>query len=209
MFQIFVKFDYFKEKNVLIIQNILAIATFTIILYSFFPLVELVYIDFTSDPTLILISRIMIHSVIILTITLISLYFLYIHVHLYEKPRKFFNYCVIIIFLLIDITTVALVNFRNILLGVIEIFQRDLFLSTILFSISFLLFVLFNYLIHAFNREISVSLTYNTGWFLISSIFLVLIGLYWNIITIIFFSLILITILSLLNLKFGNFIKCC
>ena len=70
IFQIFMKLGYFTKKNVLVIQNILAVTSFTIILYSFFPLVEFVYINFTSNPVLILISEVLIHSIIILTITL-------------------------------------------------------------------------------------------------------------------------------------------
>ena len=114
IFQIFMKFGYFKEKNVLVLQNILAVTCFTIILYSFFPLVELTYINFTSDPVLVLVSNLMIHSVIILIITLISFYFLYARVHLNEKPWKFFNFCVTTVFLLIEVIWFTLINLKNI-----------------------------------------------------------------------------------------------
>ena len=204
--QIFVKFDYFKERNILIVQNIFAVATFTIILYSFFPFIELIYIDFTSNPILILVSNVMIHSIIILIITLISFYFLYARIKLYKKPWKLFNYIIITVFLLIEIIGFTLLNIRNFHLGV-PIFQRSLIVSTILLSISFLIFVLFNYIIRVFTRELSLLLVYYSCWFLFSSIFLVLIVLYWSNIVIVFFDLILVTVLSLLNLKFGTYLK--
>jgi len=207
IFQIFMKLGYFTKKNVLVIQNILAVTSFTIILYSFFPLVEFVYINFTSDPVLILISEVLIHSIIILTITLISFYFLYARVRLYEKPWRLFNFCVIFVFLLIEVNLFTLVSLRNIVLGIPELFQRDLFLSTFLLSIAFLSFLLFNYIIKAFSREVAVSYTYVTFWFLISSMFLIIIALYWNNYVILLLDLILFTIFSLLNLKFGAVIK--
>ncbi len=207
IFQIFMKLGYFIEKNVLVIQNILAVTSFTIILYSFFPLVEFVYINFTLDPILILISETLIHSIIVLIITLISFYFLYARAHLYAKPWRFFNFCVIFVFLLIELNWFILVNLKNIVLGVPELLQRDLFLSTILISAAFLSFVLLNYIIKVFSREVSLSYTYVTFWFLISSMFLIIIALYWNTYVILLFDLIFFTILSLLNLKFGTVIK--
>ncbi len=126
IFQIFTKLGYFKEKNVLIIQNILAVTSFTIILYSFFPLVELVYINFTMDPILTLVSEVLIHSIIVLIITLISFYFLYARAHLYEKPWKFFNFCVITVFLLIELIWFILINLKNIDLWVPDVIQIDL-----------------------------------------------------------------------------------
>ncbi|MHA1476676.1 MAG: hypothetical protein ACTSPU_00615 [Promethearchaeota archaeon] len=207
IFQIFMKLGYFKEKNVLVLQNILAVTCFTIILYSFFPLVEFVYITFTLDPILILISKVLIHSIIVLIITLISFYFLYARVHLYEKPWKLFNTCVITVFLLIELIWFTLINFKNIVLGVPGLIQRDLIISTIFLSIAFLSFILFNYIIKVFSRETSLSYSYFTFWFLSSSIFIVLIALYWNNYVIILFDSIFFTILSLINLKFGTVIN--
>ena len=207
IFQIFMKFGYFKEKNVLVIQNILAVTCFTIILYSFFPLVELTYINFTSDQVLLLLSNLLIHSVIVLIITLISFYFLYARVHLYEKPWRFFNFCVTAVFLLIELIWFTLINLKNIVLGVPEIIQMGLIVSTILLSIAFLAFILFNYIVKILSRENSLSYSYFTFWFLISSIFFVLLTLYWSNYVILFFDIILFTILSLLNLKFGTVIN--
>ena len=207
IFQVFMKLGYFKEKDVLVIQNILAVISFTIILYSFFPLIEIVYINFTSDPILILLSEVMIHSIIILTITLISFYFLYARIHLYENPWKLFNFCVITLFLLIELIWFTLINLKNIVLGIPVLIQTDLIISTILLSIAFLSFILFNYFIKVFSREISLSYSYYTFWFLISSIFLIIIALYWNNYVVIFFDLIFFTIVSLLNLKFGTILK--
>ena len=207
IFQIFMKLGYFKEKNVLVLQNILAVTCFTIILYSFFPLVEFVYITFTLDPILILISKVLIHSIIVLIITLISFYFLYARVHLYEKPWKLFNTCVITVFLLIELIWFTLINLKNIVLGVPGLIQRDLIISTIFLSIAFLSFILFNYTIKVFSRETSLSYSYFTFWFLSSSIFIVLIALYWNNYVIILFDSIFFTILSLINLKFGTVIN--
>ena len=207
LFQIFMKLSYFKEENVLVLQNILAVISFTIILYSFFPLIELVYINFTHDTILILFSEVLIHSIIILIITLISFYFLYARIHLYEKPWKLFNFCVIAVFLCIELIWFTLINLKNIVLGVPGLIQTGLIVSTIFLSIVFLSFILFNYIIKVFSRDISLSLTYYACWFSISSIFLVLIALYWNNSVIVLVDLLLVSILSLLNLKFGTVIN--
>jgi hypothetical protein len=207
LFQIFMKLGYFKEKNVLVLQNILAVTSFTIILYSFFPLLELVYINFTLDPILILFSEVLIHSIIILIITLISFYFLYARVHLYEKPWKLFNFCVITVFLCIELIWFTLINLKNIVLGVPDLIQTGLIVSTIIFSIAFLVFILFNYVIKVFSRTTSLSYSYYTLWFLTSSIFIILLANYWSSTVILFFDIILFTILSLVNLKFGSVIK--
>ncbi|NVM16370.1 MAG: hypothetical protein HWN80_01540 [Candidatus Lokiarchaeota archaeon] len=206
IFQFFMKLGYFREKDVLVIQNILAVTSFTIILYSFFPLVDSVYINFTSDPVLILISESLIHSIIILIITLISFYFLYARAHLYAKPWKFFNFCVIFVFLFIELICFTLINLKNIVLGVPGVIQLELIISTILLSVAFLSFILLNYIIKVFSREKSLSRSYYTCWFLISSIFLILIALYWNNSVILFFDLLFCSVLSLLNLKFGTVI---
>jgi len=147
------------------------------------------------------------HSIIILIIALISFYFLYARVRLYEKPWRFFNFCVTTIFLLIELICFAFINLKNLIIGVPEVLRTELIISTILFSVAFLLFISFNYVIKAFSRDVSLSYSYVSFWFLIFSVFIVLIICYWNNIVILLFDLILFTVFSLLNLKFGTYIN--
>jgi len=207
IFQVFEKLKYFQEKTVLVIQNLLVVASFTLILYLFFPVIELVYLQFIIDPSVLFISNILIHTFIILTITLLSFYFSFARIRLYEKPWKFFNYCIVIVFLLLEITWFALVNIKNLASGILEVFQGGLILSAIIVPIVFLLFVLLNYSIRIFSREISLNYSYYAFWFLLFSIFFTVFIIFWNNFVILLLDLAYLSIFSLANLKFGQYLK--
>ena len=207
IFQFFERLKYFQEKTVLVIQNLLVVASFTILLYSFFPIIEFVYIQFIIDPSVLLISNILIHTFIVLAITLLSFYFLYARIRLYEKPWKLFNYCIVTLFLLLETTWFALVNIKNLALGILEIIQGELILYTILLPIVFLLFVLFNYIIRIFSREISLNYSYYACWFLLFSIFFTIIIIFWNNFVILLLDLIFLSVFTLINLRFGHILK--
>jgi len=207
IFQVFEKFKYFQEKTVLVIQNLLVVASFTMILYLFFPVIELVYLQFIIDPSVLFISNILIHTFIVLTITLLSFYFSFARIRLYDKPWKFFNYCIVIVFLLLEITWFALVNIKNLASGILEVFQGELILSAIIVPIVFLLFVLLNYSIRVFSREISLNYSYYAFWFLLFSIFFTIFIIFWNNFVILLLDLACLSVFSLANLKFGQYLK--
>ena len=207
IFYIFERLKYFQEKTVLVIQNLLVVASFTILLYSFFPIIEFVYIQFIIDPSVLLISNVLIHTFIVLTITLLSFYFLYARIRLYEKPWKLFNYCIVTLFLLLETTWFALVNIKNLALGILAVIQGELILYTILLPIVFLLFVLFNYIIRIFSREISLNYSYYACWFLLFSIFFTIIIIFWNNFVILLLDLVFLSVFTLINLRFGHILK--
>ncbi len=207
IFQFFERLKYFQEKTVLIIQNLLVVASFTIILYSFLPIIEFVYLQFTVDPNVLLISSILIHTIIILAITLLSFYFSYVRIRLYEKPWKLFNYCITALFLLLETTWFVLVTIKNVALGILEVFQGELMLSSILLPIVFILFVLFNYVIRIFSREITLNYSYYACWFLLSSIFFIMFIIFWNNFVVMLLDLVFLSVFILINLRFGQILK--
>jgi len=207
IFHIFERLNYFQGKTVLVIHNLLVAASFTIILYSFLPVIELVYLQFIVDSTIRIFSNILIHAFIVLGITLLSFYFSYVRIRLYEKPWKFFNYCIVTLFLLLETTWFVLITIKNAALGIPEVFQGELILSAIILPIVFLLFVLVNYIIRIFSREISLSYSYYACWFLLFSIFFTIVMIFWNNFVILLLDVIFISIFTLINLKFGLILK--
>ncbi len=207
IFHIFERLKYFQEKTVLVIHNLLVAASFTIILYSFLPVIEFVYLQFIVDPNIRVISNILIHTLIVLAITLLSFYFSYVRIRLYEKPWKLFNYCIVTLFLLLETTWFVLVTINNVALGIPEVIQGELILSAILLPIIFLLFVLLNYVIRIFSREISLNYSFYACWFLLFSIFFTIFLIFWNNFIILLVDLIFLSVFALLNLKFGHFLK--
>ncbi|MBY8982869.1 MAG: hypothetical protein KGD57_07965, partial [Candidatus Lokiarchaeota archaeon] len=207
IFQLLERFNYFQEKTVLVIQNLLVVASFTTILYSFFPIVESVYLQFIVDPSIRVISNLLIHVIIVSVITILSFYFLYARIRLYEKPWKLFNYCIVTLFLLLETTWFVLVTIKNVALGIPEVIQGELILSVILLPLVFILFVLFNSAIRIFSREISLLYSYYACWVLLFSIFFTLFSIFWNNFVIMLLDLVYISVFALLNLKFGQFLK--
>jgi len=207
LFQVFEKFKYFQEKTVIVIQNLLVVASFTIIIYSFLPIIEIVYIQSIISPGLLFISNILVHTFIVLAITLLSFYFLYARIRLYEKPWKLFNYCIVTLFLLLETTWFALITIKNVARGIPEVFQGELIFSTILVPIVFLLFVLFNYIIGIFSREISLNYSYYASWFLLFSISFTMLIIFWNNFIILLLDLVFLSVFILINLRFGQILK--
>jgi len=207
IFHIFERLKYFQEKTVLIIHNLLVAASFTIILYSFLPVIDLVYLQFITNPNILLLSNILVHTFIILAITLLSFYFSYARIRLYEKPWKLFNYCIVTLFLSLETIWFVLVNIKNVALGIPEVFQGELILSAILLPIVFLLFVFLNYIIRIFSREISLNYSYYTCWFLLFSIFVTIFIIFWNNFVILLLDLVFLSVFTLINLRFGHILK--
>ncbi|MFW9897543.1 MAG: hypothetical protein ACFFD7_17190, partial [Candidatus Thorarchaeota archaeon] len=122
--QVLVKMKYFVKEDIIIVQNILAIATFTIITYSFFGFTtfENLYVFelaiFTSNPIVIHATNILMHGTLVSIISLISFYIL--NARLFSiKRSKLFRISVIIHIILIESLIFTLINIRlfNLFIG--------------------------------------------------------------------------------------------
>ncbi|MFW9824436.1 MAG: hypothetical protein ACFFE4_15945, partial [Candidatus Thorarchaeota archaeon] len=122
--QVLVRMKYFVKENIIIVQNLLAIATFTIITYSFFGFTtfENLYVFelaiFTSDPVVVHATNILMHGTLISIISLISFYIL--NARLFSiKRSKLFRISVIIHIILIESLIFTLINIRlfNLFIG--------------------------------------------------------------------------------------------
>ncbi|MFX1375753.1 MAG: hypothetical protein ACFFA0_08080 [Promethearchaeota archaeon] len=200
--QIFVKYDYFSKDNIVIIQNILATASFTIIAYSFFKfttfenLFVFEYTLFISDPRLIFILNFVLHGLLISIISIFTFYTLYSR-YFYKKHSRLFRSCLLTNFFLIELFIFLWINFRTFFL--IEI----LMLSSLLFPSMLLLFSLLNYLLGVFSYKSFVKLSYYLLWVLIGNIFLSLFLVYLGNYTVLTIDFLFLSIFSQLNLRFG------
>jgi len=84
LLQIFVSMNYYKERNILIAQNILAVVGFYFIIYSLYPNLTLEFISFTDNLLILFVSNILLPGLIGI---LFSLYLLYLR-HFYKKSWK-------------------------------------------------------------------------------------------------------------------------
>ncbi|MHA2182702.1 MAG: hypothetical protein ACXAAH_14880, partial [Promethearchaeota archaeon] len=115
--QLLVKIKYFVKENIIIIQNFLTIASFTIIAYSIFGyttfenLIIFELAIFTSNPIIIFISNILLHGILITTISLVSFYILYARLFSIKRS-KLFRISVIVQIFLIELFIFILVNLR-------------------------------------------------------------------------------------------------
>ena len=202
VFEIFVRNEYFSRENVMVIQNILAISSFTIIMYSFFKyttfedvaIFELAL--FNADPIIIFISNLLIHGLLISIVSIITFYVLFFR-YFSHKPSKLFRSCLLINTFLIELFIFLLINFRTFFS--IEI----LMLSSLLFPSILLCFVLINFLIGVFSKAYFSKLSYYLFWTLIGNIFLLLLLVYLNSYVIITLDFLILSFLSQLNLKYG------
>ena len=161
--QIFAHNEYFDKKNVLLFQHILAVGIFITIIYSFFNLISLVYVDFTTDYTAIILANILLHIQINLIIFLISFYYLYGR-YFRNNPWKNLSRSITINILLIEIVAYLLINFRNFFILEFQAFLNYTLISLLLFPCLFIFFILLNYLIGILNRERSLSYCYYSCW---------------------------------------------
>ncbi len=200
--QIFVKIDYFHKEDIIIFQNIIAVISFSLITYSFFPILIFEYIRFTSDPIIILFSNILLHSTIILIILLFSFYILYARIF-YAKRSKLFRICVFTNILLIELLIFILINLRTFFIVEIFSFFQVLIVSSILFPIIFILFIFVNYLIGLFSHNDFLIYSYYLFWVLILNIFLAIFINSLNNFIVLTLDLLFLSIFSYINLKFG------
>jgi len=193
---------YFLKQNIILLQHILAVSTFFIIVYTFFPIIQLNYINFSTNPSVVLLSEILLHGIFISIISLGSFYYLFAR-HFYKEPWKNFNRCIIGNLLLIEIFLFILINFRNYYLLNLDIFISSCILSLVLFPIVSISFIFLNYLMRIFPSKTSLVYTYYSLWFLISIIFLSIIFYYYVNTIVILLDLLYLSLVSHILLKFG------
>jgi len=158
--EIFTKYEYYSKKNVLIVQNILAISGFYCIAYIFFK-----EIAFGTTP-IDSINNFMVHYILPGLIgSLFSLYLLYFR-HFYNKSWK-------------TLRTGFIINFLAIIGLAFYLFNLNFDFNTMVayvigFSILYITFSGFNYIIQLFTKENLVNNVYNTIWLLDFSVFTVL-----------------------------------
>ena len=156
--QVLVKSKYFIKENIVIVQNFLAIASFTIITYSLFgytsfenliifELAELV----SSNPLIIFISNILLHGILISIISLVSFYILYARLFSIKRS-KLFRISIFAHVFLIELFIFILVNlsFFSLFEGITAL--RLLILSSLLFPSVFILFIFANYLVEIYTE---------------------------------------------------------
>ena len=206
--QILVKSEYFVKENIIVIQNFLAIASFTIIAYSLFgyttfeTLIIFELALFTSNPLIIFISNILLHGILVSTVSLVSFYILYARLFSIKRS-KLFRMSVFAQIFLIELFIFILVNLRFFVLFEGITAMKLLILSSLLFPLIFILFIFANYLLGIFSRKNFLRLTYVFLWFLIADIFLVIFLYSLNNFFILSLDFLFLSILTQINLKFG------
>ncbi|MFX1566729.1 MAG: hypothetical protein ACFFCV_00020 [Promethearchaeota archaeon] len=166
--QVFVKFEYFSKENVLIVQNLLAVASFTLLVYSFFPII-VDYISYT-DPILNLISNILLHSLILSLVFLISQYIMGVR-YFYGKSPKLYRVVVLINSFLVELFIFIFILFRIYFLSELITFLQSILLSSILFPIFFIFFLYINYGLHVFPLKYFLKSCYFTLWIFLVDFF--------------------------------------
>ena len=202
LLQIFARYNYFDKENILIYQNILAVAVFSFLIYSLFPIISFEYSNFTSNALIIFISNLLIHIIIISIILLASFYILYVR-FFYTKRPKLFWICVLINIFLIEAILYILINLRVFFLVETINFLQILIISSILFPIIFILFIYVNYILGIFPTRNFLIITYYSFWILILTIFMSIFSTNFNNYTIIALDFLLLSVFLHFNLKFG------
>jgi len=197
---------YFVKENVLIAQHVLAVSSFIVIIYSFysfFDIFSFIHIDVRIDPIL----EFLLHTLTILSLTLISFYYLYVR-HFRKHTWDNFNRCMMILILLIELTSYIVINLRNYFSLSPYLFSNGLILSTILFPGIFLIFTFINYLIGVFSQKTTLSYSYYSSWGLMLTIGLSIMFMYIvSNIAIVISILLFFSISSYYLLKFGQKIE--
>jgi len=204
--EIFATRGYFVKENVLIAQHVLAVSSFIAIIYSFFDIFSFIYIDFTTDTILIMFSEILLHTLMILSLTLVSFYYLYVR-HFRKHPWDNFNRCMMILVLLIELALYIVINLRNYFSLNLLLFSNGLILSTILFPGIFLIFTFTNYLIGVFSSRTTLSYSYYSCWGLMLTIGISIMFIFVSNLPIVISILLFFSISSYYILKFGQKIE--
>ncbi|MFX1502712.1 MAG: hypothetical protein ACFFDH_17255, partial [Promethearchaeota archaeon] len=173
--EIFARYEYFLKESILVYQNLLAIISIGLLMYTFFPVIIFQYITFTSNPFIILISNILLHAIFISATLLISQYVLGIR-YFREKSPLLFRRFVLANNFIIEIVIFIFINFRiYFLIDELVLFLQILLISSILFPIVFLGFLYLNYVLKVFPKEYFLKQRYFSLWIILSDVFISLI----------------------------------
>ncbi|KKN45327.1 hypothetical protein LCGC14_0684080, partial [marine sediment metagenome] len=199
--QVFAKIDYFAKESILVFQNILAVASFTIITYSFFEYTTfegLVIFRFLEilDPLVIKLSNFFIHALLISFTSLISFYILYSR-FFYPSRSKLFRRVVYANIFFIELVIFFLINL------ITSFSAYILILSSLLFPTIYLLLIFTNYLLGIFSQRDFVVTSYYLFWILIGDIFLSIFILNLSNFIILSIDFLFLSIFCHLNFKFG------
>ncbi|KKM65693.1 hypothetical protein LCGC14_1488710, partial [marine sediment metagenome] len=203
LLQIFVKFEYFNKDSATLFQNLLAVITFFIITYSFYPAIIKEYIVFTDDPAIVNISTILIGWLLLPSIVLlITLYISYAR-FFYAKRSKSFRRFVLIDIFLIELFFYILINLRIYFLVETLNFLQILIISSILFPLIFIVLITANLIVGIFTLRNLLISYYYSFWVLISTVFLSIFSTNFNNFPILAFDFLLLSVSLYYNLKFG------
>ncbi|MFX0024622.1 MAG: hypothetical protein ACFE9S_20080, partial [Candidatus Hermodarchaeota archaeon] len=202
--QIFVKLQYFAKEEIIIFQNLLAVASFSLVLYIFFPMIIFEYTTFTSDPIVILVSNILLHSVFILITLLISNYVLGIRYFNVRSP-KLFRRIILVNSILIELFLFVFINFRIYYLIDFISFLQVICISLICFPIIFLAFLYLNHVLNVFTKEYFLKHSYFALWILLSDLFisLLIISLLSAVFILLAFDFLIASVFYYFIIKFG------
>ena len=152
LLQIFVKMDYIQKENALIYQNIVAILSFYLLIYFFYPWIFLQYVTFTKDPLLVFISDIMINGLLISIVILISLYRLYSR-FFKEKFNLAFKITIVINLVIIQALSFCLILLRSYFIADKSTFFNILILSLNIFPLLLIFFLWINKTLNIIPQE--------------------------------------------------------
>ncbi|MFX1302635.1 MAG: hypothetical protein ACFE9X_04670 [Promethearchaeota archaeon] len=204
--QVFVKLDYFLKDNILIFQNLLAVASFSLVMYYFFPMIMYYFFPttFTSNPLLIFISNVLLHSLIISIIFLISQYVLGVR-YFYRKSPKLFRIFVLFNSFLVELFVIAFILFRTYFLIELIPFLQGILISSVLFPIVFIFFLYLNYGLHVYPLKDFLKFCYFSLWIFLFDFFisLLIISLFTTYFIIIALDCLFTSIFYYFILKFG------
>ncbi|MFX1419708.1 MAG: hypothetical protein ACFE9N_12375, partial [Promethearchaeota archaeon] len=171
--QIFVKFDYFIKESILVYQNLLAVASISLIVYLFFPIAIFGYTTFTSDPILILISNILLHTLLLSIIFLISQYALGFR-YFYNKSPKSFRIWLSLNFIIVELAIYSFIFFRLYFIFNLFTFLQSLLISSILFPLLFIIFLFINFKFQIFPLGTYIINSYFFVWATMLDLFIIL-----------------------------------
>ena len=155
--ELFVKYGYYEKRNILIVQNVLALVSFYCIAYLFFK-----DILFGTTP-IDTVNTFMVNYILPGLIgSLFSLYLLYFR-HFYKKSWKNLRTGIICNILVVIGLAFYLLN--------VDLNIISIILSVIGFSVLYFLFSGFNYIIHLFTKENLANNVYTTLWILDFGVF--------------------------------------
>lgn len=202
LLEFFTRYEYFKKETILIGQFLLMYLAFVLIAYSFFPIFTLEFSSI-SNETVVLILNILTHILINLSVLLGSFYYLYIR-HLHTKSTKPFNISIHSLFLLIELTFVALISILNFYSLAYDVFIQNLLIAVNLIPVVFLGYLLFNFTLGVVPKGILNKLSYSLFWIILILSSFSIIWIFYPSFQIILLTLLIFSLISQLLFSVGG-----